>query len=65
MEWKGEEEVGGKGGKDRRLVLLEVPLDLIEEVCDGVVAIQLGSILTLWSELEEHFKKSRIISRRK
>ena len=43
--------------RNRKLVILEIPLDLVEEVCDGVVPIQLRPILTLWSALDEHFKR--------
>ena len=43
--------------RNRKLVILEIPLDLVEEVCDGVVPIQLRPILALWSALDEHLKR--------
>ena len=50
-EVKEEMEENGKEEKDRRVVILEVPLDLGEKVYDGVVPIQLRSILALWPAL--------------
>ena len=48
-------EENGKEKKDRRLVILEVPLDLSVEMNNGVVPIQLRPILALWPAFDEHF----------
>ena len=58
MEEHGKEEkyeMEKKEEKDRRLVILEVPLDLSVEMNNGVVPIQLRPILALWPAFDEHF----------